>query len=108
MEKRHKLQEIGLVRPDCCLASVFPREGLYKDRQAFFKGDGWCCPVSRLSHSSPTFSYSRKRGKSRRAVKTGSDNIAFFSLYGIALRACQGADCFDWYREKRDYRNTRH
>jgi hypothetical protein len=39
-------------------------------------------------------------GKSGRALKIGSDNIDLFSLYGTALRACQGADFFDWYREE--------
>jgi hypothetical protein len=32
-------------------------------------------------------------------MKSGSDNIGLFSLYGIALHACQGADLFGWYRE---------
>jgi hypothetical protein len=32
-------------------------------------------------------------------MKSGSDNIGLFLLYGTALHGCQGADLFGWYRE---------
>ncbi len=41
-----------------------------------------------------------KRGKSRRAVKTGSDTITFFALYGTMIHGCQGAVGVRWYREE--------
>ena len=41
-----------------------------------------------------------KRGKSRRAVKTGSDTITFFALYGTMIHGCQGAVVVRWYREE--------
>jgi hypothetical protein len=37
--------------------------------------------------------------KNRRAVKSGSDNIGIFPLYGAGIRARQGADGSRWYRE---------
>jgi hypothetical protein len=52
-----------------------------------------------VCHVSPTFSYRPERDKSRTPVKTDSDNIAFYSLYGTVSGACQGGDSEGWFRE---------
>src|SRR5437764_12823577 len=38
--------------------------------------------------------------KSAALVKTGSDNIGIFVLYGTTFRVCQGGECGGWYREE--------
>jgi hypothetical protein len=98
MEKVNKLQQIGLVGPDRRLAPILSGERIQKQSKRLFKGGGWC-PGSGLCHRSPTFSYISRRGKSRRSVKTGSDNIFMIVLYGTVFHACQGADGSLWYRE---------
>jgi hypothetical protein len=88
-----------LIGADRGLASVLPRQAVKEDSDAFLKGE-LLLPKSCLSHSIPTFSYRCTIDKSRQVVKSDSDNIAFFVLYGTAIHACQGADCLAWYREE--------
>jgi hypothetical protein len=38
--------------------------------------------------------------KSVTLVKSGSDNIMFFLLYGTTSRVCQGGEFIGWYREE--------
>jgi hypothetical protein len=52
-----------------------------------------------VCHVFPTFSYRPKRDKSGTPVKNGSDNMMFFSLYGITSIGCQGGDEETWFRE---------
>src|SRR5438128_11225643 len=98
MQKRNKLLDIRLIRPDGCRASILSGERIEKCCQSLFKCDG-VHVCSCLSHVSPTFSYSPKIDKSRTSVKSGSDNMIFFSLYGTASTGCQGGDEEGWFRE---------
>src|SRR5215211_8666009 len=98
MQKRDKLRDIRLVGSYSCSASVFAGKGIEENRQPLFKCNG-SHVRSCLSHVSPTFSYSPKTDKSRTPVKSGSDNMALFSLYGTASIGCQGGDEEMWFRE---------
>src|SRR5215217_8923162 len=82
MEKRDKLLDICLIRPDGCRTSILAGERIEESCQSLFKCDG-VHVCSCLSHVSPTFSYRPITGKSRTPVKSDSDNIMFFPLYGI-------------------------
>src|SRR4029453_16196012 len=95
MQKRDKLQDIRLVGSDSCAASVFAGKGIKKRCQSLFQCNGAC--VSYLSHVSPTFSYRPERDKSRTPVKSGSDNIGHFLLYGTSPCVCQGGESEGWY-----------
>jgi hypothetical protein len=52
-----------------------------------------------VSHSSPTFSYTGKMDKRATLLKTGSDNIVIFVLYGTSSVSCQGGEFVRWFRE---------
>jgi len=86
------------VGPYSRRASVFAGQGIEECRQSLFKCYG-VHVYSCLSHVSPTFSYRPKRDKSRTPVKSGSDNIVFFALYGTASIGCQGGVAEEWFRE---------
>jgi hypothetical protein len=47
----------------------------------------------------PTFSYRPKMDKSVTLLKTGSDNIGIFVLYGTTMHRCQGGEFLEWFRE---------
>src|SRR5215217_3578108 len=98
MEKRDELSDIRLVGSYSRRASVFAGKGIDECRQSLFECYG-VHVCSCLSHVSPTFSYSPKIDKSRTSAKSGSDNIVFFSLYGITSTSCQGGDREGWFRE---------
>src|SRR5215216_2849247 len=98
MEKRDKLRDIRLIGSYGCAASVFAGKGIEECRQSLFKCNG-VHVCSCLSHVSPTFSYSPETGKSRTPVKSGSDNMVLFSLYGANSTSCQGGDREGWFRE---------
>src|SRR5947208_7260951 len=83
MEKRDKLRDIRLVGSYGCATSVLAVETVKECCQSLFKCNG-VHVCSCLSHVSPTFSYSPKIDKSRTSVKSDSDNMVFFSLYGTA------------------------
>src|SRR4029450_3907691 len=100
MEKRDKLRNIRLIRPDGRGTSIFAGKCLEESRKSLFKCNG-VHVCSCVSHVSPTFSYRPKRDKSRTSVKSGSDNMMFFSLYGTASTGCQGGDEERWFREDR-------
>src|SRR5207245_11605568 len=99
MEKRDKLLDIRLIRPDSSRTSVLARPTIKKECQSLFRCDG-VHVCSCVCHVSPTFSYSPKTGKSRTSVKTGSDNIAHFLLYGTSLIRVYGQNRREWYREE--------
>src|ERR687894_782638 len=99
MQKGQKLQQIRLIGAGCCLASVLSRQAVKEDRDTLLKCQ-WLLSSSCLSHSLPTFSYGWKIDKSRQVVKSGSDNILLFSLYGTMIHSCQGAVFWGWYREE--------
>src|SRR5215211_4315569 len=98
MQKSDKLLDIRLIRPDGRATSVFAGKGIEECRQSLFQCDG-VHVCSCLSHISPTFSYRPKRDKSRTPVKSGSDNMLFFPLYGTSPSGCQGGDRKGWFRE---------
>src|SRR5215216_3228017 len=98
MEKRDKLRNIRLIRPDSRRTSILAVETVQECCQSLFQCYG-VHVCSCLSHVSPTFSYSPKIDKSRTSAKSGSDNIVFFSLYGITSTSCQGGDREGWFRE---------
>src|SRR5215211_887669 len=100
MQKSDKLRDIRLIRPDGRATSVFAGKGIEECRQSLFQCDG-VHVCSCLSHVSPTFSYRPKRDKSRTPVKSGSDNMVFFPLYGAVSSDCQGGDEKSWFREDR-------
>ena len=99
MEKRDKLQDIRLVGPDGCAASVFAGKGIEECCQSFFKCYG-VHVCSCVGHVSPTFSYRPERDKSKTDVKNGSDNIELFLLYGASSDVCQGGDSKARFREE--------
>src|SRR4029453_10613154 len=100
MEKRDKLLDIRLIRPDGRGTSILAVETVKECYQSLFKCDG-VHVCSCVSHVSPTFSYRPERDKSRTPVKNGSDNIVIFPLYGISLLRVYGQKRRGGFREAR-------
>jgi hypothetical protein len=81
MKVGQQLRDIRLVRPDGRRASILSGKRIDECRQSLFKCNG-VHVCSCVSHVSPTFSWQTKKDKRRAPVKSGSDNMILFSLYG--------------------------